>query len=221
MFQVWCRGLRILKISPLLPSPFRVVYHLHGSRKIWWWAIWVKIQWESGAREGGGQWFPSLWSVFLWDQNILPSFIKEGKKEKASQTGMAKVFFYSPTTSLLPPSEHFRMEKKRPFTGEDLGVAGKKMNLHRFINCFWEYLCLSVSDWIYLWAQAYYCGHKENTEPTQTLLMKVHFSVGAHIQELPIKSPNRLTVLFQFISLLLFTHTGYSLSHILVLFTFR
>lgn len=64
--------------------------------------------------------------VFLWDQNILPSFIKEGKKEKASQTGMAKVFFYSPTTSLLPPSERFRMEKKDHLLGRIWGLRGRK-----------------------------------------------------------------------------------------------
>lgn len=131
VFQVWWLGLRILKISPLLPRPFPVVYHLHSSRRIWWWAIWVKTQWESGAREDGGQWFPSLWSpIFLWDRNILPSFIKERGEERESRSdwycqGFFLVFFYSPTTSLLPPSESFRIEK-RPFTGEDWRIRGEE-----------------------------------------------------------------------------------------------
>lgn len=56
------------------------------------------------------------------------------------------LFFNSPTTSLLPPSESFRTEK-RPFTGEDLGVGGeKKLDLHRLTNFSREIVCLSVSD---------------------------------------------------------------------------
>lgn len=54
--------------------------------------------------------------------------------------------FNSPTTSLLPPSESFRTEK-RPFTGEDLGVGGeKKLDLYRLTNFSREIVCLSVSD---------------------------------------------------------------------------
>lgn len=113
------------------------------------------------SQRGGGQWFPSLWSpVFLWKWNILPSFIKkkekEGERESQSDWYCQGMFLYSPTTSLLPPSESFRI-KKRPFTGEDLGIRRKKVNLQRLTNSDCQFLI------------GYICEHKFITVATRKI----------------------------------------------------
>lgn len=53
---------------------------------------------------------------------------ERGRKRKPVRLVLPRFFlgfFYSPTTSLLPPSESFRIEK-RPFTGEDWRIRGEE-----------------------------------------------------------------------------------------------
>lgn len=141
------------------------------------------------------------------------------RERKPVSLVLPRYFFYSPTTSLLPPSESFRIEK-RPFTGEDLKGERKKLNLHRFANFFWE--CLSVSFWlgisvstgVLLGSQGKYRAPTDSTD-------KSPLFCGCSQSRVVNKEPNKLVILFQFMFPFLFTHTDYSLSYSFVFFTFR
>lgn len=128
----------------------------------------------SREKEDGGKLFSSLWSlVFLWDPNILPSFIKnkERKRKKASLVLQRYFFFDSPATSLLPPSESFRIEKDH-LMGEVL--RRKRYLIYRDSQTFSE--CLSLFLIRYICKHRYYCDHKENAEPTQNTDQGILFS---------------------------------------------
>lgn len=157
------------------------------------------------SQRGGGQWFPSLWSpVFLWKWNILPSFIKkkekEGERESQSDWYCQGMFLYSPTTSLLPPSESFRI-KKRPFTGEDLGIRRKKVNLQRLTNSDCQFLIgyIFVSTSLLLWPRGKYRIHADSTLFCGSSQSRVANTLTQKAQQ----TYSSISIYF------LFTHTGY------------
>lgn len=65
-----------------------LLYHPYGSREMWQWATWVKIQWERGGWNDGGKRFCSH-----WDPSILPP---PWKRKQASQPVLLPRYFLFP-----------------------------------------------------------------------------------------------------------------------------
>lgn len=100
--------------APHGPALFAEVYHLHVSGKMWYepsrWKPSERVETEGIEENNLARSNP--FSSF-GTQKFSP-LLRKKKRTEASHFGVAKVFFYAPTTSLLPPGKSFRIEK-RPF----------------------------------------------------------------------------------------------------------